>query len=114
NFVNFTPYEPERVPVGIYAEADIAVTGNVVENCPGIAYLLGWGPYLRNVALCGNVAVKSRIGIGVSIAEGAGTADISANRIDASQHQIAGMRWHDVAEPDLAAVQENYPQITIR
>jgi uncharacterized secreted repeat protein (TIGR03808 family) len=41
--------------VGIYVEADTAVTGNVVENAPTAGIVLGFGHYLRDVAATGNV-----------------------------------------------------------
>jgi uncharacterized secreted repeat protein (TIGR03808 family) len=41
--------------IGIYVEADTAVTGNVVENAPTAGIVLGFGHYLRDVAATGNV-----------------------------------------------------------
>lgn len=113
NIAAASAVNPDTVPYGIAAEADAAITGNLVENCPGVAILAGWGPYLRNVAIANNVVLASRIGIAVSLAEGAGAVSISGNRIEATEHTIAGMLWTEVAEPDLAAVAENYPQLSI-
>ena len=67
--------------VGIYIEADAAVTGNVIENAPSFGIDRGWGKYLRDVAITGNVMRNAFIGIGVSVAQGAGTALVSNNMI---------------------------------
>lgn len=104
---------PDTIPLGIFAEADTAITANVVENVPGVAIGAGWGPYLRNVAVSGNVVTKSDIGIGVSVADGAGAVTVSGNQISANQHAIVGMLWTDVAEPDLVAVADRYAHVTI-
>src|ERR1700675_4413530 len=60
--------------VGIYVEADSSVTGNVIENAPSFGIMAGWGKYLRDVAISGNVIRNAFVGIGVSVASGAGTA----------------------------------------
>lgn len=104
---------PDTIPLGIFAEADTAITGNVVENVPGVAIGAGWGPYLRNVLISDNVVIGSDIGIGVSLAEGVGAVTIGSNRIEARQHAIAGMLWTDVAEPELADVADRYPHVTM-
>ena len=41
--------------IGIYVEADTSVTGNVIENAPSFGIIAGWGKYLRDVAITGNV-----------------------------------------------------------
>ena len=84
----------EGTGVGIGAEADIAITGNVVENAPAIGIHLGWGEYLRDIAATGNVVRNAPIGIGVSVVEGAGTALIANNLVSgATAGRIVGMRW---------------------
>jgi uncharacterized secreted repeat protein (TIGR03808 family) len=67
--------------IGIYAEADTAISGNVVENAPHAAMVLGNGPYLRDVAATGNVLRRAEFGIGVSVSPGAGRAVIANNII---------------------------------
>ena len=57
--------------IGIAVEADTTVNGNVIENAPTVGIMLGSGPYLRDVAVTGNVLRRSAIGIGVSVAPGA-------------------------------------------
>jgi uncharacterized secreted repeat protein (TIGR03808 family) len=90
-----------QIGIGIGAEADMAITGNLVENAVwGI--MLGWGPYLRDVNATGNTIRQTRIGIAVSVAEGAGAALISDNLIaDAAEGAIVGMRWEERATDDL-------------
>ena len=53
--------------VGIYVEADSSVTGNVIENAPSFGIVAGWGKYLRDIAISGNVIRKAFVGIGVGI-----------------------------------------------
>src|SRR5205807_2678722 len=65
--------------IGISVEADTTVSGNVIENAPTAGIMLGWGPHLRDVAVTGNVVRKVGIGIGASVAPGAGTALIANN-----------------------------------
>jgi uncharacterized secreted repeat protein (TIGR03808 family) len=67
--------------IGIYVEADSSVTGNVIENAPAFGIVAGWGKYLRDVAITGNVIRKAFAGIGVSVVSGAGTALVNNNVI---------------------------------
>src|SRR5207247_8839969 len=67
--------------IGIYVEADSSVTGNVVENAPSYGIVAGWGKYLRDVAITGNVIRKALAGVGVSVVPGAGTALVNNNMI---------------------------------
>ncbi|HWW50079.1 MAG TPA: TIGR03808 family TAT-translocated repetitive protein [Xanthobacteraceae bacterium] len=78
--------------IGIYVEADTSVTGNVIENAPSFGIIAGWGKYLRDVAITGNVIRNTAIGIGVSVAPSAGTAVIGSNMISsASRAAIVGL-----------------------
>jgi len=98
---------------GIGVEADIAVTGNVVEDADW-GLLLGWGPNLRDVTATGNVIRRTTIGIAVSVADGAGPAIISNNLIaDAERGAILGMRWKDVATEELVDGTVDVPGISI-
>jgi uncharacterized secreted repeat protein (TIGR03808 family) len=67
--------------IGIYVEADSSVTGNVIENAPSFGIMAGWGNYLRDVVISGNVVRKAFIGIGVSVVPGAGTVLVNTNLI---------------------------------
>lgn len=109
-----SPTNPDTSPAGIFAEADTAITGNVVETVPGIGILAGWGPYLRNVLIANNVVRDTRIGIGASVAEGAGVARISGNLIaDASDVAIAALAWRDIMGTDRAQNLDQFETLTV-
>jgi uncharacterized secreted repeat protein (TIGR03808 family) len=89
--------------IGIAAEADTAITGNVVENAPTAGIVLGWGHYLRDLAATGNVIRKADIGIAVSVTTGTGTAVIANNVIaDVVRGAIVGMDRKTIVTGDLA------------
>ena len=90
--------------VGIYVEADTAVTGNVIEKAPSFGIMAGWGKYLRDVTISGNVIRESFVGIGVSVAAGAGTATLSGNSISgAARGAVVGLDHARAVTSDLAA-----------
>jgi uncharacterized secreted repeat protein (TIGR03808 family) len=101
--------------VGITVEADIAVTGNVVEEAPHCGLRLGWGPYLRDVSATGNVIRRAGIGIAVTVVDGAGPALIADNLVsESSRGAILGMRWHEIASGELSgAGGDRFPHLTI-
>jgi uncharacterized secreted repeat protein (TIGR03808 family) len=89
--------------VGIYVEADTSVTGNVIENAPSFGIVAGWGKYLRDVAISGNVIRNASIGIGVSVAPGAGTALVNNNMISGtSRGAVVGLDHARPVTSDLA------------
>jgi uncharacterized secreted repeat protein (TIGR03808 family) len=116
---NLRPRRPGSPPtgsgVGISAEADTSVMDNIVENASQAGIQAGWGPYLRDVKVTGNVVRDSRIGVAVSVAANAGRAVIADNQLVRSQRgAIIGMEWHKIATGDLAvAGAERYPQLRI-
>ena len=65
--------------IGIYVEADTAVTGNVIEQASAAGIVAGWGRFLRDVTVSGNVVRAAKIGIGASVVPGAGNAVITGN-----------------------------------
>jgi uncharacterized secreted repeat protein (TIGR03808 family) len=90
-----------QIGAGVAAEADVAITGNVIEGAIW-GLQLGWGPYLRDVTATGNVIRRTRIGVAASVVEGAGTALVADNLIsDAAQGAILGMRWDQIATGEL-------------
>lgn len=101
--------------IGIYVEADSSVTGNVIENAPSFGILAGWGKYLRDVAITGNVVRKTFAGIGISVAAGAGTALVNNNMI--SETPRGAVVGHDHGRPvtaDLSADgAQRYAQLVI-
>jgi uncharacterized secreted repeat protein (TIGR03808 family) len=113
---NITPtsaVNPDTIPIGIFAEADTAITGNTVQNVPGIAIAAGYGPFLRNVLISGNVVSESDIGIGVSVVDGAGAVQIGDNVVSARQHAIVGLAWTNIVETDLAANAGRYANVSL-
>ncbi|MBO6814596.1 MAG: TIGR03808 family TAT-translocated repetitive protein [Rhizobiaceae bacterium] len=99
------PYEDNQHVFGngISAEADVAITGNVIENAANYGILLGWGEYLRNVTANANVIRKTRIGFYVSVVEGTGQVAITNNILsDITRGGIVGYRWKDPVTDDLA------------
>jgi uncharacterized secreted repeat protein (TIGR03808 family) len=111
------PYAGEApgVGIGITVEADVALSGNVVDGASHFGMVLGWGPYLRDVAATGNVIRRAPVGIAVSVVEGAGAAVISDNLISgATSAAIRGMRWAEPASGDLAlGGADAFPHLTI-
>lgn len=106
NLKNRLPYKGDGQfrGIGISAEAETAITGNVIENSEGFGMSLGWGPYLRNVVASNNVIRQVQTGIAVTVVEGAGRAVIADNIIsDFAKGAIVGHRWKEAATGDLAA-----------
>lgn len=95
---------------GIAVEADTAVTGNVVEGAPYAGLLLGWGPYLRNVTVSGNVVRDAAVGAMVSVVDGAGAVVISDNTFQAIRNgAIVGYRHGRAAGGDLTSPGSSLP-----
>jgi uncharacterized secreted repeat protein (TIGR03808 family) len=90
--------------IGIYVEADTAVSGNVIENAPSFGIIAGWGKYMRDVVISGNVIRKAFVGIGVSVTPGAGTALVNNNMIsEAPRGAVVGLDHARPITPDLSA-----------
>jgi uncharacterized secreted repeat protein (TIGR03808 family) len=105
---------PEHAGVGIGVEADTAVTGNTVDNAARAGIQAGYGEYLRNVTISGNVVRNAGAGIAVSVAPGAGNAAVTGNMITGARHgAIVGMEWDKQVAGDLAEDASRYPQLTI-
>ncbi|MDO1581407.1 TIGR03808 family TAT-translocated repetitive protein [Rhizobium oryzicola] len=99
---------------GLAVEADASVTGNVIENAARAGLLLGWGPYLRDVVVSGNVVRKVPTGCMVTVVEGAGRATITNNLFEATaKGAIIGYRWLDAASGELARGSQQFPHLTI-
>lgn len=113
---NITPasaVNPDTIPIGIFAEAETAITGNSVQNVPGVAIAAGYGTFLRNVLISSNVVSQSTIGIGVSVVDGAGPVHIGHNAVTASQYAVVGLAWSEVVEPDLIANAGRYGNVSV-
>jgi uncharacterized secreted repeat protein (TIGR03808 family) len=99
---------------GIAVEADTSVTGNVIENAPGAAINIGWGAYMRDVSVVGNVVRSAQYGVTVSVAHGAGTAVIASNLISgAAKGAIVGMELARAVTGDLANEPTRYANLQI-
>ncbi len=101
--------------IGIVVEADAAVTGNVIESAPSFGIMAGWGKYLRDVTITGNVVRNAFVGIGVSVVPGAGTALVSNNLISGSRGSaIVGLDHAKPATGDLGKESSSrFPQIVL-
>jgi len=100
--------------IGIGVEADTAVTGNVIENAPSAGIAVGWGPYLRDVTVTGNVVRVCEVGIGVSVAAGAGSAVIADNLISGARRgAILGMDGGTPVTGELANGGGRFAQLAI-
>ncbi|WP_029585166.1 TIGR03808 family TAT-translocated repetitive protein [Bradyrhizobium sp. URHD0069] len=90
--------------IGIYVEADTSVSGNVIENAPSFGIIAGWGKYLRDVVITGNVIRNAYVGVGVSVVPGAGTALVNNNMIsETPRGAVVGLDHARPMTPDLAA-----------
>jgi uncharacterized secreted repeat protein (TIGR03808 family) len=101
--------------IGIYVEADSAVTGNVIENAPAFGIVAGWGRYLRDVAITGNVIRKAFAGIGVSVVPGAGTILVNSNMIsETPRGAVVGLDHARAITNDLSVDgADRYAQVVI-
>ncbi|VAW15829.1 Bll3046 protein [hydrothermal vent metagenome] len=100
---------------GIGVEADTLVSGNVIENAPFAGITLGWGEYLRDVAVTNNLIRDCRWGITASVAAGAGATMISANMISgARETAIQGMEYERASGGELiGGAPAKWPHLTI-
>ena len=109
------PAEVAGFGIGIFAEADTSVTGNVIEGAPKYGIGLGWGPYLRNVIAANNIIRQVGEGIAVSVVKGAGKTSITGNMIDRAKHGgIIGHEWTKAVTQDLAYGEPKpFPHLTV-
>ena len=86
-----------------------------MENAPVMGIGLGWGRHLRDVNTTANVVRDAAIGIGVSVAHGAGAALITDNLISgAREGAVLGMDFDRVVTGDLARQADaRFPQLTV-
>ncbi len=99
---------------GILAEADIAITGNVIERTSRFGMLLGWGEYLRNVTASSNIIRDTKTGFYVSVVGGTGQVSITNNIIAKVSRGIIGHRWQDAVTGDLVKEgTHKYPNLSI-
>jgi uncharacterized secreted repeat protein (TIGR03808 family) len=101
--------------IGIYVEADTSVTGNVVENAPSFGIIAGWGKYLRDVVISGNVIRNAFVGVGVSVVPGAGSALVNNNMIsETPRGAVVGLDHARPITSDLSADgAQRYAQVVV-
>jgi uncharacterized secreted repeat protein (TIGR03808 family) len=101
--------------IGIYIEADSSVTGNVIENAPSFGIIAGWGKYLRDIAITGNVIRNAFVGVGVSVMPGAGTALVNNNMIsETPRGAVVGLDHARAITTDLSAEgAQRYAQVVV-
>jgi uncharacterized secreted repeat protein (TIGR03808 family) len=101
--------------IGIYVEADSSVTGNVIENAPAFGIIAGWGKYLRDVVITGNVIRNAFVGVGVSVVPGGGTALVNNNMIsETPRGAVVGLDHARPITPDLTAEgAQRYAQVVV-
>src|SRR6202171_1735879 len=89
--------------IGIYVAGGTFVTGNVIENAPAFGIMAGWGKYLRDIVISGNVIRNAFVGVGVSVVSGAGTALINNNMIsETPRGAVVGLDHARPVTPDLS------------
>ena len=102
-------YRREQEPAdkrgeGITVEADAVVSNNVIENAPTAGIAIGWGRFMRDVNVSGNVIRQSRIGIAISGDAQAGACLITANLISgATEGAVRAMDHARAIGGDLTA-----------
>jgi len=107
---------PDTRPVGIYAEADTAITGNTVHSVVGMGIRAGNGPFLRNVVIADNIVRGVNTGIGVSVVRdpAIGPVSITGNLVaDVLDQAIVGLEWERVASDDLVRDAAKYPHVNL-
>jgi uncharacterized secreted repeat protein (TIGR03808 family) len=107
---------PDTQPVGIYAEAETVVANNTVDSVPGIGIAAGYGPFVRNLVVAGNIVTGAKIGIAVSVVQDApaGPVRISGNVISgATDGAIVGAEWEKIVTTDLVRDAGTYPNISV-
>ncbi|ACI54089.1 conserved hypothetical protein [Rhizobium leguminosarum bv. trifolii WSM2304] len=109
------PYKHEvGFGIGIAAEADTLISGNVIEGAPRWGMQIGWGPYLRNVVVSGNVVRQAPVGCAVSVADGAGTAVITDNVFqETAEGAVLGFQWEKKVSAEMAGGGAPYKQLTV-
>jgi uncharacterized secreted repeat protein (TIGR03808 family) len=75
----------------------------------------GWGKYLRDIAITGNVIRKAFVGIGVSVVPGAGTALVNNNMIsETPRGAVVGLDHARAITTDLSVDgAQRYAQVVI-
>lgn len=112
--IKTTTLSRESRGIGIGVEADVTVTGNVVENAAYAGITAGWGRYLNDVVISANVVRNSPLGIAVSVSDGIGKVLVAQNMISgASRAALAGYDHDVIVIEDLATSPDTPPSVTV-
>ncbi len=88
---------------GIAVEADASVIGNIVENAPTAGIVIGWGRYMGDVIVGGNLIRDAGVGISISSDTAAGASLVTGNMISGPcDGAIRATDQGPVHEPNLA------------
>ncbi len=93
--------QPGEEGFGIQAEAEVAITGNVIESARKYGLLLGWGRSARNLVATGNVVRDCPVGAAVSFVKGAKNIVVAANSFDRVRFAVAGFDHDERITGDL-------------
>lgn len=104
---------PQTNGIGIGAEGDCAISGNVIEDTRDAGITLGWGPYSRSLSATGNVIRNTQRGIVFSVSEGADGVLIAHNRIAGTATAILGADHGEPRTGDLGLPGGDIPAGTI-
>ena len=87
----------------------------MIENAPAFGIIAGWGKYLRDVVITGNVIRNAFVGVGVSVMPGAGTALVNNNMIsETPRGAVVGLDHARAITPDLSAAgAQHFAQVVI-
>lgn len=97
----------------IFAEAETLVARNRVEDSTWAGVSVGWGASLKDMRVEDNIVRNAPIGLGVSVAPGAGRARIARNRFEGTKDAIVAMRWHERASGDLTKEKNVFANVTL-
>ena len=86
----------------------------MIENAPTAGIMVGWGAYMRDVSVTGNVVRNTPLGIAVSVVSGAGTAVIAGNLLSGTPRgAIVGMDHAKAVTGDLSEQPTRYANLQI-
>jgi uncharacterized secreted repeat protein (TIGR03808 family) len=92
-----------KTGVGIHAEADTLISGNVIEVARIAGIRAGWGKFRRNLLVSANLVRQTPVGIMYSDVDGGGSILIRDNLIEAAPDGgVVGYRWQNPSTGDVS------------
>ncbi|MBK9083351.1 MAG: TIGR03808 family TAT-translocated repetitive protein [Rhizobiales bacterium] len=98
---------------GVKVEAETLVARNRIDDAPWCGVLAGWGPSLKDVRIEDNVIRNAPIGVGASVAPGAGRASIRRNAFQGVRQGVVALRWDKAASGDLTREPNGFASLTV-